>query len=200
MIIHKHASMLAGKLAKVNVIEERSQDVYTYGFELIISGAANVIFIAIISVLLRRYYDWMLFLIAFIPLRTTAGGYHANSHLKCILVGTLSFAALLLISRLQVGWVVIVPIITGFSFLIVLLFSPIEAHNKKLKEEQIRKNRKASICIGVANLFIAFTAFFIQGISSIMAIYFAGVFAAALSMLVAKTINFYKGRDRNEST
>jgi len=49
--------MLAGRLAKVNVIEESSQDVYTYGFELIISGAANVIFIAIISVLLRRYYD-----------------------------------------------------------------------------------------------------------------------------------------------
>ena len=47
------------------------------------------------------------------------------------------------------------------------------------------KNRVASICIGTANLLIAATTFFVQGFSSMLSIYFAGVFAAAVSMLAA---------------
>jgi hypothetical protein len=36
-------------------------------------------------------------------------------------------------------------------------------------------------------------AFFIQGASEVLYIYFAGVFTATLSMLVVKTMKFIKG-------
>ncbi|MCL2391853.1 MAG: accessory gene regulator B family protein [Oscillospiraceae bacterium] len=195
MVIHKQASSLADKLVKIKVVEKRTQEVYTYGFELIISGMLNVMLMATIAALLRRYYDWILFLIAFIPLRTTAGGYHASSHAKCILVGTLSFSALLVVSKLQIEWTIANLIIASLSLLIMFLLSPVEAKNKKLKEKQVNKNRKISIGIGIGNLLVAIIAVFIYGISSFLAIYFAGVFAAALSMIIAKKINLQKGRN-----
>jgi len=140
---------------------------------------------AILSISLRRPYDWLLFLSSFVPLRTTAGGYHASTHLKCIVIGSLAFFGLLVVSRLPLDWTVIVPVISVISFLLILLFSPVEARNKSLKVEQRKRNRIVSISFGSANLLFAVSGIFIQGLSDVLSIYFAGVFAAALSMLVA---------------
>jgi len=189
MMIHNQAAKFATGLVNKRIIEEKSHDVYTYGFEVVISALINALLMAIISIGFRRYYDWLLFLVAFIPLRRTAGGYHANSHFTCIMVGTVVFTTLLAISRVQLDWSIIIPLITVMSFLVILLFSPVEAHNKILNEEQRKKNRMTSIYIGGANLFLAVPTIINRGLSEILAIYFAGVFAAALSMLVAKANN-----------
>lgn len=186
MMIHNGASRLASRLANRKIIEAASHDVYTYGFELILSAVANILLVAGVSIAFHRYYDWVLFLVAFVPLRTTAGGYHASTHLKCILVGTIAFAVLLVISRMQMYWTSAILAIAVISFLLILIFSPVEARNKKLNEERRCKNRKVSICISVANLLIAVTVLFVDGLSEVLDIYFAGVFAAALSMAVVK--------------
>jgi len=183
-MLHEQALKLATGLASRKVIDENALDVYTYGFELILSALINVIIMAIISILFRRYYDWLLFLAAFIPLRMTAGGYHAKTHLMCIVVGTVSFSFFLTICRLQIPWTVII-VIAVTSFLSILLFAPVEAYNKKLKEKQRRKNRSISFCMSIANLLIAIVLSSIV-FSDFVSIYYSGVFAAALSMLVGK--------------
>lgn len=187
MMIHNQASRLATGLVNSKIIEENSHDVYTYGFELIISAAVNIFLMAIVSITFRRYYDWLIFLAAFIPLRTTAGGYHASSHMKCIIVGTIVFAVLLSISQVQIDWTNTILTVAITSFLMILIFSPVEAQNKKLNEERRSRNRKASVWIAIINLLIAVSVFLVDGLSEILYIYFAGVFTAALSMLVVKT-------------
>jgi accessory gene regulator B len=173
-------------LANRKIIEQTSHDVYTYGFELIISAAVNILLMAILSVVFRRYYDWLLFLAAFVPLRTAAGGYHASSHGKCLAVGTITFAVLLAVCRLQLNWTRISLVVAAMSLILILIFSPLEAPNKNLKVDQRRKNRLISIGIGTINLIMAGAALWIEGLAGILNIYFAGVFAAALSMLAVK--------------
>jgi accessory gene regulator B len=189
MTIHNQASRLATGLVNNKIIEDMSHDVYTYGFELIISATVNILLIAIVSIVFKRYYDWLLFLAAFIPLRTTAGGYHASSHIRCIIVGTITFTVLLAISRMQINWTILILAIAVMSFLIILVFSPVEAPNKKLNEERRRKNRKVSIGIAIVNLLLIIPVFYVDGYSEAIGIYFAGVFTAMLSMLVVKTKN-----------
>jgi len=186
-MIHEQASRLTSWLVSKKIIEEKVLEVYAYGFELIVSGLINILLMAITSVLFGRYYDWLLFLAAFIPLRMTAGGYHASSHFKCISVGTVGFSVLLAVSSLPTDWTIFILVIATLSFLLILLFSPVEARNKKLKEEHCKNNRVASIYVGVVNILIAVAVFFIQRLSDVLSIYFAGVFAAALSMLAVKT-------------
>lgn len=185
-MIHNQALRLATWLVKKELVDEKSHEVYAYGFELIISAFINILLIAIISILTRCYYDWLLFLIAFIPLRTTTGGYHANSHFKCIIIGTMVYTALLFLSRLQINWSIIILVISVLSLILVLALSPIEARNKKLNLKQKSKNRKISICITVFNLLITIVIFFDKDLTDILNIYFAGVFSATLSMLVVK--------------
>jgi accessory gene regulator B len=184
---------MSSTLVKLNVIHEESNDVYTYGFELIISALINILCMAIVSITLRRYFDWLIFLLAFIPLRTTAGGYHANSHTKCIVVGTIAFTVLLAISRLQLHWDVVILAISASSLLLILLISPVEAHNKKLKDEQRKKNRGTSIYLGILNLIIAGASYLVGGFLDTLKIYFLGVIAATLSMLAVKAKLFRKG-------
>lgn len=192
-MIHNQASRLASRLVNNKIIESTSHDVYTYGFELILSGAVNILLMAIVSIAFRRYYDWILFLVAFILLRTTAGGYHAKSHIGCIMVGTIAFALLLAASRLQINWTIFILVTSIISLVLILIFSPVEAHNKKLNEERKAKNRKVSICIAILNLLITVPVLLVDGLSDVLNIYFAGVFAAALSMLVVKAQQIGKG-------
>lgn len=191
-MIHNCAEKIAADLINRKVVDDTSREVYAYGFELLISGIVNVLLAACISIAFRRYFDWFLFFAAFIPLRTTAGGYHASTHMMCIIVGTTTFAVLFAICRIQISWTSTILVISIMSFLLLIVFSPVEAHNKKLNEVQQTKNRKVSILIGIANLIIALITVFVDGLSVYLNIYFAGVFAAALSMLAVKT-NILKG-------
>jgi len=199
MFIKKQATRLSDGLVSINVIEKKSHAIYVYGFELLISAAVNILFMAIISIAFRNYFGWVLFLVSFISLRTTAGGYHASSHAKCIIVTTAGFTSLMLLSLINIDWTYIILAIAVVSFLLILLLSPVEADNKKLNEERRMRNRKISICIGLTNLLIAATAtFYLQNHSELLVIYFAGVFAAALSMLVAKSLKIQRERRAQE--
>lgn len=197
-MIHNQAKNIAAMLANKKIIDKTSHEVYTYGLELLISAFINILLVATVSIIFCRYYDWLLFLAAFIPLRTTAGGYHAKSHLGCIVIGTLVFAVFLAINQLQINWVYIIPIIAGFSFVTILLFSPVEAHNKKLKYTQNKRNRRLSINIAILNIAIAVMIFIFNEISSILSIYYLGVLSATLSMLVVKA-NKSEGSENNET-
>jgi accessory gene regulator B len=193
MTIKKQATKLSNGLVNINVIERESHAIYVYGFELLISAAVNILLMAIISIVFRNYFGWVLFLISFISLRTTAGGYHASSHAKCIIITTTGFTALLLLSRINIDWTNIIIFTAVISFILILLMSPVEADNKKLNEKVRTRNRKVSVCIGVINLLIAAIAtFYMQNHSELLIIYFAGVFAASLSMFVAKVLKVQK--------
>jgi len=195
MTIKKQATKLSNRLVNINVIERESHAIYVYGFELLISAAVNVLLMAIISIAFRNYFGWVLFLISFISLRTTAGGYHASSHAKCIIITTTGFTTFLLLTRINIDWTNIIIFTAVISFILILLMSPVEADNKKLNKKIRARTRKVSVCIGVINLLIAATAEFVmQSHSELLIIYFAGVFAAALSMLVAKVLKIQKKR------
>jgi len=186
-VIKAQATKWASGLVSFDIIDKKSEAVYAYGLELLISGFITTLAMGVISIIFRQPLAWILFLASFIPLRTTAGGYHASSHAKCFAITIASFTALLTLSQIQFDLAnVILPLAT-FSFVLIILFSPVEAVNKELNEDRRQRNRKISICIGTTNFLIATAAtFYLQNYLHFFAIYFAGVFASALSMLVVK--------------
>ena len=190
-MVHQIANVYSKSLCRCGVINEKQVPVYTYGLELILASALNTSFILVISAICFQFASGLFFLLAFIPLRSTAGGYHAKSHLSCNLICLAAFSGLQVL-----GMMIPVAFLSGFYIvvalfvlLIVYLLSPCEAENKPLTESRKKRNRRRSIAISVCNLLLAFVIFLIAGASPLATSYYMGVLASAISLGVAKKWN-----------
>lgn len=191
-MIHKMASNLSCALANRGIFNSEDAEVYAYGFELMISTAINIVLVIIISFLFAAPLAWIFFLLAFIPLRTTAGGYHAKTHLKCCITFCVGYTIFMLIPIFLSGFMtpLTLVIISAASLITVLLLSPMPASSKPMSEEQRVLNRKRSIVIGVAGLFLTALSFVSGPFLLSLIVYFAlGQAGAAISLIADKALN-----------
>ena len=184
------------RLADQGVVQQKDRAVVLYGMEVTIATVIGVVLIILVSILGNLPWAWLFFLLSFVPLRRTAGGYHANTHWQCYLVFTLAFALCVLIERID--------IVTNLMFLggvlaataIVVWLSPIIPPNKPLKADRKRRNRCISIWLMVCNCLIALVSAIGGFELEYMCFYYYGVLTAALSLVAAEIKNKnYKGED-----
>ena len=188
-MIKKAAAGYVGWLCANGIVAPEKNKIYAYGMELVLSGLVNVLSVLLISILIFHPADGLLFLVAFIPLRTTAGGYHANSHLSCNIVFLSTFVALECLGHLllKYGSVILYLAIAVISLVTLLILSPSEAKNKPLTPEQRRRNRRRSLILGGLNLAIGiFLIWGLQAPAPWCTSYDLGVIAASISMWAAQ--------------
>ncbi len=89
MISHK----IGDNLVRSNVIKEEDAEIYIYGINQIFVSVLNVSSALIIGLILGMFLESIIFMAAYIPLRSFAGGYHAKTPLRCY------FTSLTIISR-----------------------------------------------------------------------------------------------------
>lgn len=188
-MIKKAAAGYVGWLCANGIVAPEKNKIYAYGMELVLSGLVNVLSVLLISILIFHPADGLLFLVAFIPLRTTAGGYHANSHLSCNIVFLSTFVALECLGHLllKYGSVILYLAIAVISLVTLLILSPSEAKNKPLTPEQRRRNRRRSLILGGLNLAIGiFLIWGLQAPAPWCTSYYLGVIAGSISMWAAQ--------------
>jgi accessory gene regulator B len=188
-MIKKAAAGYVGWLCANGIVAPEKNKIYAYGMELVLSGLVNVLSVLLISILIFHPADGLLFLVAFIPLRTTAGGYHANSHLSCNIVFLSTFVALECLGHLllKYGSVILYLAIAVISLVTLLILSPSEAKNKPLTPEQRRRNRRRSLILGGLNLAIGiFLIWGLQAPAPWCTSYYLGVIPASISMWAAQ--------------
>lgn len=191
MMLHKKALQLSGFLARRGIFDPEDAEVYAYGLELLFSTAISIILVIIVSILFLKPLAWVFILLPFIPLRVTAGGYHAKTHFSCIFMFTVAFAALMALSVLTTG--LVTPwMLTGVSaacFSLVLLLSPVASKNKPLSDEERRKNRRKSIILSAAALLAVSVSFFTgAGLLIFFTYLVMGQLGAAILLVVAKVV------------
>ncbi|MGN1481804.1 accessory gene regulator ArgB-like protein [Porcipelethomonas sp.] len=142
---------LASYLCRKQIIEERKKEIYQYGYEVFISGLIGFVIAGIIGAFMHRFFDALIFLAVFVPVRRFCGGYHADSYLKCNTIFTLIFLTVMIISQ-------IMQRIISFMYLIILLliymwaiieYAPMENSGKPMDDEQKARNRKISLAVSV---------------------------------------------------
>lgn len=182
-----------------NAAAESKYAVLVYGLEVLIATVVGVALIAIISIVFGQPLAWIFFLLSFVPLRRTAGGYHADSHRQCYLIFTTMFIVSILIERfcsvdnrgLLVG--------NALSMVIIYFLSPVSPENKPMKEPQRRHNRMLSVWIMICNILVALVVVIRRIEFQYMHIYFYGVLAASLSLVAVEIKRKMKrGEKRNE--
>jgi len=198
-------AQIAKKVATYFAVKEifKHEDIptYSYGFELLFSTLINGLGLLIISLLMNIVLETALFVLAFIPLRVTAGGYHAKHHWSCCLalnVVFLSFAFLLryMSETLFLPYIFLAIIV---SSLIIWRFSPVEAVNKPVSEGKQKRLRERSIVIASINMAVALACYLIPAFPIRLAAYYlSGALAVSFSMVAAVvTIKHEKSDDKN---
>ena len=191
-MLHKAALRLSRALAGMGIFEREDTDVYAYGFELMLSTAINIAAVIVISLVLGAPLSWIFFLLAFIPLRVTAGGYHARTHWVCITVFSAAYAVLLL-PAIFLPALMTPAFLTGVSavnFLAVLLLAPLPASEKPLDEKTRAVNRRRSLTIAAAALIVTASSFFAGPVLlRFFACFAMGQAGAAISLVAARVIH-----------
>ncbi len=133
-MIQKIAMKTAEKMSEQSIIEAKKICIYAYGLELLFSSLAGVVALIIISAVYGKPFLWIPYLVSFIPLRLSGGGYHARTHFRCIFTFSLLYALVLLVEGLYTITVREWLIVCLVNLAIIFLFSPVVAPNKPLKE------------------------------------------------------------------
>lgn len=180
---------ISGKIADIleirGVIQEDDINECRYGLEMFISSSVEVLSILLISIFVRNFVETLLFFAAFIPLRVYAGGYHANTKLRCYLISLATYAVFALILYILPNdtYMIIIEVEVLFTFVIVLAFAPIIHYNKNVNYIEISNYRKISIaiCIIQIALILVFTILF--KVNRFILSFAFGQMAESLSMI-----------------
>ncbi len=150
----KIAEKFANNLEENQIIKHDDRELYVYGFEQVLSIILNIITTLLIGLIFNTFFQLVVFMAAYIPLRSFAGGYHAKTPLRCyifsiVMLVFVSWGMKNLVFRDVVNYVVL-----AISAFIIFVLSPVEDKNKPLDKIELKVYRKRTLHILLAELII----------------------------------------------
>lgn len=119
-----------------DVVKSQESEIYLFGIHQGIMSMINIITTIVIAAVMHMLLEGIVFILAYMPLRSFAGGYHARTEKTCyILSAVLSFTLLYVCKVIDMNWLLLFFLI--LSFLIIWFISPVEDSNKPLEEIEI---------------------------------------------------------------
>ena len=189
--------MIAGLAAKMSAffvskgtIKKEDAQAYSYGFELLFSTVINLALIFVGAIIMGIFPHTLLYLAGLIPLRLTAGGYHAKHHWSCITIACVAYVLSAFPLRyLPADAHILYNLFCCiFVSMTVFVLSPVEAPNKPLADKKRDSVRNWSIGIVTVDLFICLVPVFtqLQEITLYSTYYITGAVLAGVSLIAAR--------------
>ena len=145
------------------IIPAEDKEVYEYSFEVLLSMLVSFVVLFTIAIVTGTVANTMVYLAGFMPLRVVAGGYHAKTHFRCLVILMCAYVAFLLLQHMILTAFLMYVIVfsTIVSVILVFIFAPADDSNKPMTEaEKIfskKKSRILIVCCAVAvSLLITF--------------------------------------------
>ncbi|MCI8603381.1 MAG: accessory gene regulator B family protein [Ruminiclostridium sp.] len=166
MISHK----IGDNLVRSNVIKEEDAEIYIYGINQIFVSVLNVSSALIIGWVFGAVLEITVFMAAYIPLRTFAGGYHAKTPTRCYILSLIIIIIVLVKIKYFHFFDIIYYIVLTAEVLIILLLSPVEDKNKLLNvtEQKVYKRRVAFITLAELVIILLFKVIGLDNLFTVM--------------------------------
>lgn len=144
-----YADKVTSVLIHNDAISKEDYELYSYGFETLISFIVNIIVILFIGFVFDKFGQTLLFLACYCPIRQFTGGYHANSYRNCLLLFILIFLINMCILNNLVykNFNEIVIGLTFISCIGIYLLAPVEHRDNPLSNEDKRHYKKVAITL-----------------------------------------------------
>ena len=162
-MISRISSGIVKALLKNNIIEVDENEIYQYGIEMAISTIVMIFIVLGCGLMFGELIPSVVFFLLFALIRSSSGGYHAETHFKCNLIYTVNLIIALF-------WVKFAPPFYSLSghimFLLIYIltvyqFSPVENPNKPLDNSQKRKHRTLCIIYGISLTVVSLIAWYV---------------------------------------
>jgi len=136
-VFSKAADNMVNKLVKMKIIGAEDCELYRFGIETALLKGIHLISYLILGLMLGKTFELIIFLIAFIPLREYAGGYHAATKKGCYIISCLCILSILLILRVfPAVYYSNSMYLALFSGVLLLFLVPVESKNKPLDDSE----------------------------------------------------------------
>lgn len=172
-----------------NVIDEEDREIYNYGLNRILTVIFNVFTTLVLGVVFGKIYQIIVFLIAFMMLRTYSGGYHANTPTKCYFLTAISITAVLSVMKFVVIDELVCLGLMILSALIIILLSPIGTENKPLDEIEKMIYRKKTIFIWMIEVCVMLV-FIVLNITEVSISIILAQLLISIALLLGKKQNY----------
>ena len=187
---------------KEGVVKNEEREVYTYGFEIMISHIIYTALFILISALTNTILPSVGCFIGFFIVRSVAGGYHAKTYLKCHLLTCFSQVLFIVLYKNMVMNISTIYYLSSvfilFSVVSILICAPIDNYNKQFIKNEKEKFRRFSVVYSCILSAIAVICLFITNptLGCALLSFSIGTLFATLSLIGAKLIN--KKGDRSD--
>ncbi len=191
-MITRFAERMACFFVENKIIEDEDKSVYSYGMELLLSTIFNFILALTVSLLTRSFIPCFINLAAFLTIRVNAGGYHADTHLGCMMTLAVVLLFFIVVAKNAPNSFMMLcsPIMITLSDITIVVLSPVEHPNKPLNDDKKKKLKRKSIVWSVFwTLFGLIFLFFNIKISFYST---SGMLTIALAMIAEKIKENYK--------
>lgn len=184
------SNKLASLLIEYGIIKSDDRDLYVYGIHQACLFILNIATTIVVGLVLGMLWESIIFSLAYIPIRTYAGGYHSKTQLRCYFLSVMITVASLLAIKLIPWNGFICAVIILYTGIVVISLAPVEDSNKPLDEQEKAVYRKrTNIILGVL-VGIALLCWFIR-VSFISISITVALFVLSIMLVLGKIKNVF---------
>lgn len=151
---------IADGFVKTNAIKAEDKEIYQFGIQQTFVILLNIITAAILGIAFHKFWNMVVFMAAFIPIRIYAGGFHAKTSLRCYIYSIFFLAAVLLAMRFVDLTNLIYCLLYCLSSIIILCLAPIADINKPLDKTEKIVYKKRTVILWVTETVVIFICYF----------------------------------------
>jgi len=144
-MINNISKKMVDRLLRKEMIMQEDYEIYLFGLSQLLVTLLDVVTCIVIGIVFGSLLQTLLFLTAFMGIRSYAGGYHASTPLRCyvltIFMITVSVVALKYIEWNV--WVLLGALVV--ASIIILLLAPVDTENKPIDDVEYVYFRKMTI-------------------------------------------------------
>ena len=162
-MISKLSSKLVATLINQETIDEGDRALYEYGLFILLSYIYFLIITVLAGVILHIPLQSLIFFVAFSILRQFAGGYHAKTEGRCLVITSSLAVSSMVITNIFLFINSNIIVLTAIlSSIIIVLCSPLDTAEKPLEPYEKHKYKRATAIIILILLAIIIIAFILK--------------------------------------
>ena len=145
-MISKFAEKLVDCLYCQHDISDDEQELYKYGFFVLLSQILYLIIAIILGSIFKSVFESVIFYIAFQFIRRYAGGFHAKTETRCEILSTLSILCCIVLIKLSKMYDIRIALLSiSFVFAtLIFILCPLDTPEKPLSDKEFKYFRKIS--------------------------------------------------------
>jgi len=131
-----YSERITDSLVNAGAVPSEDKALYEYGIRMGILMVINIVTAVLIGLVLGMFWQSIIFLLAYNPIRTYSGGYHARTPLVCYLLSIPMMVAVLLGIKMLPwnGYICAVALLC--SVVIIEILAPVADPNKPINERE----------------------------------------------------------------